>query len=165
MESLAALQQLAYRYALAVDSRNIDDLVELFVPDVRVGRDQTGRPALHEWFSATLRSSSMSIHTVANHIVDFDDAEHARGIVYCHDQLERPQSARWDTGNLQYWDSYLRLDGEWFFERRRFYRWYLVDALTRPSHGAGVNDGSGPLRTGQLPDAFESWTRFWGGES
>ena len=52
MESLAALRQLAYRYALAVDSRNIDDLVGLFVPAVRVGRDQTGRPALHEWFSA-----------------------------------------------------------------------------------------------------------------
>jgi SnoaL-like domain len=164
MESLAALRQLAYRYALAVDTRDLDDLVGLFVPDVRVGRDQTGRPALHEWFSATLRSSRMSIHTVANHIVDFDDADHARGIVYCHDQLERPQSATWDTGNLQYWDSYVRLNGEWFFERRRFYRWYLVDALTRPSHGAGVNDGGGPLRTGQLPDAFESWTRFWGGD-
>ena len=101
---------------------------------------------------------------MANHIVDFDDAEHAREVVYCHDQLERPQPGRWDTGNLQYWDSYVRLDGEWFFERRRFYRWYQVDALTRPSHGAGVSDGSGPLRTGQLPEAFESWTRFWGGE-
>ncbi len=162
MESLAELRQLAFRYALAVDSRNIDDLVGLFVPDVRVGRDLIGREALHDWFSATLRSSTMSIHTVANHIVDFDDADHARGIVYCHDQLERPHSGRWDTGNLQYWDRYVRLDGEWFFERRRFYRWYLVDALTRPSHGAGVNDGSSSLRTGQLPEAFESWSRFWG---
>jgi SnoaL-like domain len=164
MESLADIQQLVYRYALAVDSRDIDDLVELFVPDVRVGRNLFGREALHEWFSATLRSSRMSIHLVTNHIVDFDDADHARGIVYCHDQLDRPQSGRWDVGDLQYWDRYVRLDTEWFFERRRFYRWYLVDALTRPGHGAGVNDGGSPLRTGQLPEAFDSWTRFWGNE-
>ena len=32
------IRQLAYRYALAVDSRDIDLLVSLFVPDVKVGR-------------------------------------------------------------------------------------------------------------------------------
>ena len=30
---------------------------------------------------------------------------------------------------LQYHDTYLRVDGEWAFERRRFHRWYQVDAL------------------------------------
>ena len=32
------IRQLAYRYALATDSRDIDALVDLFVEDVRVGR-------------------------------------------------------------------------------------------------------------------------------
>ena len=40
------IRQLAYRYALAVDSRDIDTLVDLFVPDVQVGRDASGREAL-----------------------------------------------------------------------------------------------------------------------
>ena len=31
-----------------------------------------------------------SVHMTANHVIDFDDADHARGIVYCHDELERP---------------------------------------------------------------------------
>ena len=62
---------------------------------------------------------------------------------------------------LQYWDSYVRVDGEWCFQRRRFHRWYIVDALTRPSHGAGVDDGESGLTTHQLPEAFPSWDRFW----
>ena len=37
LESLAEIRQLPYRYALAVDSRDMDALVGLFVPDVRVG--------------------------------------------------------------------------------------------------------------------------------
>src|SRR5690349_11209432 len=50
MESLADIRQLPYRYALALDSRDMDALVTLFVPDVQVGRDQRGRDALREWF-------------------------------------------------------------------------------------------------------------------
>ncbi len=46
MESLADIRQLPYRYALALDSRDMDALVDLFVPDVRVGRDEFGRDAL-----------------------------------------------------------------------------------------------------------------------
>ena len=37
------IRQLACRYALAIDSRDIDSLVSLFVPDVRVGRHASGR--------------------------------------------------------------------------------------------------------------------------
>ena len=43
MESLAAIQQLAQRYGLAIDSRNMDDMVALFPTDVRVGREEIGR--------------------------------------------------------------------------------------------------------------------------
>jgi hypothetical protein len=62
---------------------------------------------------------------------------------------------------LQYWDTYVRVDGEWCFDRRKFLRWYMVDALERPAHGAGVGAGHDSLTTNQLPDAFESWRRFW----
>ena len=102
-----------------------------------------------------------SVHFVGNHIVDFDNADHAQGIVYCRDELERPETKEWEIGMLQYWDSYVRVDGDWCFQRRRFHRWYIVDALTRPAHGAGVNTGHETLSTHQLPDAFESWGRFW----
>jgi hypothetical protein len=160
LESLAAIQQLAVRYALAVDSRNMDALVELFAVDVRVGRDEVGRDALRAWFTRSLRGPRTTVHFVANHIVDFDDADHARGIVYCRDELEVPDAGEWDCGMFQYWDTYVRNAGVWHFERRRLHRWYLVDALTRPAHGAGAGDAT--LSTALLPDAFESWHRFWG---
>jgi SnoaL-like domain len=160
MESLAAIRQLPYRYALAVDSRDMDALAALFVPDVQVGRDDSGRGALKAWFTDILRHPRVSVHFVGNHIVDFDDADHAHGIVYCHDELEQPASGRWELGKLQYWDRYARVDGEWCFARRKFHRWYIVDALTRPAHGAGVGDRD-PLSVRRLPEAFASWTAYW----
>lgn len=161
MESLAEIRQLPMRYALCLDSRDMDALVELFEPEVRVGREQVGRPALREWFVATMAQMHTSIHLVANHIIDFDDADHARGIVYCRDELERPQTGDWDVGALQYWDSYVRLEGSWYFRRRRFHRWYIADALTRPATGLGTDSGTNSLTTHQLPHAFASWSAFW----
>jgi len=161
VESLAAIQQLPYRYALALDSRDMDALVDLFVPDVTVGRNQHGRAALKTWFTEAMRLPRTSVHFVGNHIIDFDDGNHARGVVYCHDELERVETGKWELGKLQYWDRYQRVEGQWCFSSRKFHRWYLVDALTRPSAGAGVNDGSDPLRAGLLPDSFPTWQRFW----
>jgi hypothetical protein len=161
MESLAAIRQLPPRYALAIDSRDMDSLVALFVSDVQVGRESTGRAALKEWFTETLSRFRTSVHLVANHIVDFDDADHAHGVVYCRDELERPERSQWEVGMLQYWDSYERVDGEWYFRRRRFHRWYICDALTRPSHGAGVGTATDSLTTHQLPEAFDTWGAFW----
>ena len=40
---------------------------------------------------------------------------------------------------LQYWDSYVRVEGEWCFQRRRFHRWYIVDALARDRHTVPVS--------------------------
>ncbi|MGW0424732.1 hypothetical protein [Streptomyces sp. NPDC003015] len=62
---------------------------------------------------------------------------------------------------MQYWDDYLRVDGEWCFRRRKFHRWYLTDALSRPAHGTGVNDGSDPLGARPLPESFPTWAPYW----
>src|SRR5437773_1147777 len=96
IESLASIHQLVSRYALALDSRNMDDLVALFVQDVRVGRGASGRPALKEWYTTVMRQWGVSVHLVANHIIDFDDADHASGIVYCHDELEALDGTTWE---------------------------------------------------------------------
>lgn len=161
LESLAALRQLPSRYALALDSRDMDTLVGLFLPNVRVGRDEYGRDALKRWYTDVMSSPRTSVHITANHVIDFDDADHAHGVVYCQDELEQPSTGKWVTGKLQYWDRYERVDGEWCFARRRFHRWYIVDSLERPSNGAGITEGGEALTTNRLPDAFESWAPFW----
>ena len=158
MESVHAIQQLAYRYAHALDTRNMDDLVALFVEDVRVGKEE-GRAALKDWFIDAMKVYKTSVHLVGNHIIEFEGADHARGIVYCRDELERLEEGDWGVGYVQYWDDYVRRDGTWLFLRRKFHRWYMVDALERPAHGAGVTDTA--LQTGLVPDVYPSWHHFW----
>ena len=153
------IRQLPSRYALAVDSKDAETLVALFVPDVQVGRDQHGREPLKQWFEAVFHQHGASVHFVGDHIVSFDDADHARGVVYCHDELDH--GTTWDKGKLQYWDTYVRVDAEWCFERRRFHRWYIGDALTRPAVGLGVEARADALTTQLLPGAFENLDAFW----
>lgn len=161
LESIAEIRQLVARYALAIDTRDLDALAGLFTPNVRVGRDEAGREALKGWFGPVLSKMRVSVHTIGTHIIEFEDADHASGIVYCHDELERPATQEWDTGQLQYCDDYLRVDGEWCFGRRRFSRWYLVDVLSRPSHAAGFDKNTAHLHTKLLPDSYPSWHEYW----
>jgi hypothetical protein len=161
LESLAAIRQLAMRYGQKVDARDLDGLAELFEPNVRMGRDDYGRDLMRKWMASALAKFQDSVHFVGNHIVDFDDADHARGVVYCHDELDRRAEGRWEQGKIQYWDRYVRIDGEWFFKYRDFNRWYIVDALERPVHGGGVAPGTAGMPTGQLPDRCETWDSFW----
>lgn len=159
MEALDQIRQLPARYALAVDTRNLDDLAALFVEDVRVGRDEYGREAIKKWYGRSLERFGTSIHFVGNHVIDFVSADEAAGVVTCHDELEK--GAEWQSGKIQYWDTYVRRDRTWYFKRRKLQRWYLVDALERPSHNGGVNTDPHSLTVGQLPDVWPSWERFW----
>jgi len=161
IESVIALGQLAQRYALALDARDLDALVALFPADVQVGKTGVGREALRAWFDASMRKVRTTVHVVANHIIDFDSPDRARGVVYCRDEVEFPDRGEWQIGMLQYWDTYRRVDTAWYFERRRFHRWYQVDALERPRPGAGVNEGDDPITTARLPEAFPTWQAFW----
>jgi hypothetical protein len=159
IEALDQIRQLASRYALAVDTRNLDDLASLFVEDVRVGRDEHGREAIKKWYVRSLERFGTSIHFVGNHVIDFVSPHAATGVVTCRDELEK--GGEWQVGMIQYWDDYIRRDGAWYFKRRKLQRWYLVDALERPSHNGGVNTDPGALRVGQLPDIWPSWDHFW----
>jgi hypothetical protein len=160
VESLASIRQIAMRYGQALDARDLDKLVDLFSPNVRVAKSETGRAALREWYDRAMRHPRTSIHFVVNHIVDFQDADHATGVVYCRDELEYPDRGEWQVGTIQYWDTYERIEGEWCFVQRKFHRWYIVDALQRPAHGAGLN-ADDPLFSRQLPEAYPTWAAFW----
>jgi len=159
LEALDQIRQLASRYALAVDTRDMGALSDLFVDDVRVGRDEQGRDAIRKWYGRSLERYGTTVHFVGNHIIDFVSADEATGVVTCHDELEMRNE--WHLGKIQYWDTYVRRDGRWYFKRRKLQRWYLADALTRPGHAAGVNVDPASLKVGQLPDIWPSWNEFW----
>src|SRR3984957_7867675 len=55
IESHLAIQQLPIRYALAVDSRDLDAWVQLFVEDVDCGSHGVGREALKRFIDPSVR--------------------------------------------------------------------------------------------------------------
>jgi hypothetical protein len=157
VESIQAIQQLAARYAVAVDSRDVDSWVQLFIEDVNCGRHGKGRKVLREVIAGSLRTFYRSIHFVGNHQVDLIDANHATGIVYC--RAEHEVGAQWIVVPVAYFDEYERRDGAWYFVRRREKHWYSVDQLERPpalSHR--WPEGS---KSASLPGDFPTWSKFW----
>jgi uncharacterized protein YchJ len=162
LERLAAceeIRQLASRYALAIDARDLDALVALFVPDVRVGAE-SGREVLRRDFERQLRGVGVSILFVGNHVIDFDGDEQAHGVVYCKAEVQ--QGERWIHQAIQYRDTYARRDGHWYFVRRRHLLWYGQEAAKSPLAQPPANWPERATGRGTLPESLESWRRFWG---
>jgi hypothetical protein len=152
------IRQLVARYALYMDSRNIDALVELFVPDVRVGRDRSGRDALRADFEHQLRGLGATILFVGNHVIDLDGDDAARGVVYCRGEIE--VGDRFVRQAIVYEDDYARREGAWRFVRRRHLLFYGVDAATNPRMLEPANWPEHHTGVGTLPERWESWRSF-----
>ena len=153
------IRMLAARYALAVDSRDLDALVALFVPDVQIGAHLTGRAALKGFFDRSLRDVGVTVLQVGGHVIDLDDADHAHGTVYCRGGIE--QGDRWIEQAIAYLDTYERRDGRWLFVRRDHQLFYGVEAAERPLAQAPAHWPASSVGVGTLPASWPSWGAFW----
>jgi hypothetical protein len=152
------MRQLAERYALAIDCRDLDVLVELFIPDVNCGRLGTGREALRQSFVSQLQPGTRSVMLVANHVIDFDDEEHAHGIVYAIAEATMPEG--WVRQAIQYHDSYELRDDRWLFARRKHLLWYGVVLPYNPMDQPPAEWPKSQIGRGTAPDCWESWRRY-----
>ena len=157
--ALEEIRRLAYAYALAIDSRDLDSLVELFVDDVQVGRERRGRAALREDFDRQLRDVGVTILFVGNHLIDFDGETSARGVVYCKGEVQ--QGDRWIHQAIQYRDTYERRAGRWLFVRRRHLLWYGSPVGENPLALPPASWPEHQVGRGTLPESWETWQRFW----
>jgi len=166
LESLDEIRQLAAKYSLALDMRNLDAMAGLFPADIRVGKGQQGREALRRWLDDTMRHQfTGTSHHIGNHIIEFSDADHAHGVVYSKNEHETGDE--WVIMQMMYIDDYERVGGQWFFRRRLPLYWYAVD-LNKPP--IGENKMRWPGResyAGGYHDYFPSWKEIWarGGDS
>ena len=165
LESLDAIRQLPAKYALALDMRDMDAMVSLFPADVRVGHEQSGRLALRKYMDGTLRAPfTGTSHHIGGHIIEFDDPDHAHGIVYSKNEHETPVANgqdEWVTMQMMYADDYLRQDGCWYFARRLPLYWYAAD-INKPPVGAGKMRWPGTEWTeGNFHKLFPSFAEFW----
>jgi SnoaL-like domain len=158
IESTQEIQRLAYRYAKAMDSRDLDALVACFVEDVQAG-PELGRPGLKRFFDHQLRKYRASVHFVSNHMVELDGSDQARGTVYC--RAEHEVGDQWIVEALQYEDEYARRDGRWLFRRRRPLMWYAVDWRDAPTGPDRSRWPGREERPAGLPDCWPSWGEFW----
>jgi hypothetical protein len=166
LESVEEIRQLAARYGVQVDARDIDNLIKLYSADTPVGR-RSGRVALRRSFERTLGKRApfrITVHFIGNHMIEIDqkNPDSATGVVYC--RAEHQFDDTWVVATLQYWDTYVREDGRWLFFERAMKAFYVVDILSRPSSDQRVDiqlTDVGLLGRAEAPECWPSWGRFW----
>lgn len=160
LEDHEELHQLVWRYSLALDARDVHGLARMFVPDVEVGDGTRGHDALAAFFDHVMRSMGITFHLVGNHIIDFDDDDHARGVVYCRPEHE--VDGEWIVMPMQYHDRYLRTSEGWRFASRSPRAFYAADVLQRPQSVPGRFHfpGNRLITSARLPEQWDTWNTF-----
>jgi len=158
IEARLDIGQLAVRYAFAVDSRDLDALVALYVDDVtRPDVVGVGREPLRRHFEKVLRGFYRTMHQILGHQIDLVAPDRATGKVYCRAEHERGDE--WMVLGLCYEDDYERRDGTWYFARRALrplYRYYAADRPRAPF----IEPEEASMRS-TLPGAWPTWSAFW----
>jgi hypothetical protein len=164
LEAIEEIRQLVAKYALSLDMRDLDAHVNLFAPDIRVSREETGRAALKKWLDDTLRLQfTGTSHQTGNHIIEFDDRDHAHGVVYSKNEHETPSAGgdEWVIMQMIYWDNYERIDGRWHFRRRLPCYWYATDLNKPPVGEQKMRWPDREVYDGAYHELFPSWEHFW----
>ncbi len=164
LEANHAIQQLPSRYALAVDSRNLDMLVELFSETVDCGKKWgKGRNALKTFYEHALGTSFYrSQHFICGHVFDLTDSDAATGSTYC--QAFHEDGDGWYVMAICYIDHYVRENAKWLFLKRQELHWHAVDAMERPNDQPRLTRWpriSDPCFAERLPKHWPSWNQFW----
>jgi hypothetical protein len=160
LESIDEIRMLAAKYSLSLDMRDVDAHVNLFAPDIRVGRERTGRRHLKTWVDAMLRDQfTGTSHHIGGHVIEFTDADHAHGVVYSKNEHET--GAEWIIMQMLYWDDYERIGGRWYFRRRLPCYWYATDLNHPPTGERKMRWPGREAYEGSWHDLWPSWKSFW----
>jgi ketosteroid isomerase-like protein len=161
--AISEIQQLAHRYAVHLDARDLDRLVALYVPDVRVGKNASGHAALRADFERALRAVGVTFLQVGTHVVDFADDSHASGVVYTRGEIQDggPDSTRWIVQAIQYHDSYEKRGDRWLFVRRRHLLVYGAELGVNPLTLPPAEWPKRQTGLGSVPFELDTWRRFW----
>jgi hypothetical protein len=161
LEAFEQIRQLAARYGLAADSRDIDGLIDLFTDDDREHFQEgiRGREALRGYYNESQRRYSNSQHFMCNHVVDVLDEDHATGVVYAY--VEQELGDKWTVLALQYWDTYERQGDRWLFAERRAKPWYFTEWDEKPTGPMKMRFPDRPHGEAPLPQAWPTWDKFW----
>jgi uncharacterized protein (TIGR02246 family) len=143
------IRELAQRYAIAITSRDLDAVVELFDPGVDSGKWGTGRDGIRAYYADFFAQSERHVFfQVGTHQVDLIDDTTATGVCLTRTWDIGPGNIRMD-GMVAYFDTYRRRDERWAFVQRRE---TMHDALISSHEESKAPRG--------LPRTWEYWDRW-----
>lgn len=127
------LNQLAYRYACAVDTCDTQKFLSVFTPDARLRAYNPGETEPfndlqgHEQIAGvpeTMRGMfERTMHTMTNHMIELN-GDSATGNLLCIARHTRQGSDEVLIINLRYEDVYARIGGEWkIIDRQLRFLW------------------------------------------
>jgi SnoaL-like domain len=151
------IEQLVYRYAWAFDTRDFNEYRALWAET-----DQpTELPVLDGHFcrsQAFLEAAAELGPTflfVGNHLIDFDDEDHACGRVYC--LCQQDIGGTFIDQSILYRDRYVRQDGRWLFASREHLLFFGQPRDRNPYDQEPANWPENAVGAGTLPGDFETY--------
>ena len=133
MESIEAIRALRARYHELVNEDAGNRLHELFAPDASVaygGRPEVrGRDNIRAFFASfPVQTARQFIHS---HVVQVQ-GDRGTGSSYLDGRPVRDGKSFYVVGRFD--DEYIRLDGQWFFQRVTLSVHYMIEAAERWDH-------------------------------
>ena len=159
------IRQLVARYAVAMDSRDLDALAELFVEDYEAWSGRRGRGALREEFEAALRQGlggRVAFTQIGTHVINLHDRGHASGTLYC--TAEFGEASSWRRQAIAYEDAYERRGGTWYLAAREHHLFYGIELDERPLDQPPAEWPKNVVGLGTAPYCWSSWQAFQDGD-
>jgi uncharacterized protein with NRDE domain len=155
------IRQLPYRYAAAVESRDIDSMANLFSPRARFGEHGEGSAGLRRLMAQSLEGSLLAVILVANHLIDIEGNNQARGEVWAH-CFAQARAEGFVEQLIKYEDRYEYYDGRWLFLHRRHRLWYGVGHRESPLRQPAADWPASQVGVGDIPLSDTVFREWWG---
>jgi uncharacterized protein (TIGR02246 family) len=154
------IRELPYRYAAAVEARDVDAMARLFVPDARFGKHGSGAEGLRLLMQNSLQDSVLAVILVANHVIEFENSDHARGEVWAHCYAQTVREGFVEQ-LIKYDDRYARHEQRWLFSHRRHHLWYGVAHASSPLTQRPADWPSSQTGVGDVPLSDPDFVTWW----
>lgn len=167
LEDREEIRTLVARYGFAVDNRDMPAIEASFTKQARFRSkdgvmNAAGRDAVMAQFRDRFSVLGAGAHYTHDHVVWFDEADAAFGLVSSHAELFR--NGRGMIASLRYEDRYEREGGAWRFADRLLSFLYYVDAADYVG-ALGRRDRMRAYEAPQdadFPEDLATWRNYYG---
>lgn len=154
------IRQLPYRYAAAIEARDADAMCELFSPRARFGEFGDGPDGLRRLMTQRLDGSVFAVILVANHLIDLEGDDQARGAVWAH-CFAQSRTDGFVEQLIKYEDRYERDHGRWLFLHRKHRLWYGVGHHESPLRQSAADWPASQVGVGDIPLSDRVFRDWW----